>query len=240
MHTYEESPSFDPANIILHHGRLRRYENPLVTLLRPGKELRILKQWAGGTEYAHCGRFRLEFMKRNFARLVKIAPITATYQDVTTCRELYECTDPAHPMTREEDVFWRNEALKCIRDFGIAVESEMPQEYALHNLDAAHFCGPPPAGVSIPLWELVYHDALVVRHLVGPIPSAWGPVFEDMEAGFLRALLTGDSIMVLPQAGSLTDPCYREWLSTVCGVVQRLHGEVAPLEMVDHRFLAED
>jgi hypothetical protein len=241
IHTYLDSPSFDPANLILQQGRLRRYMRRRVEEARSVTSARRpLKQWAGGTEHTHCGSVMLQFAQRNYPRLLEIAPVSGTYLDVITALSLNECSDPNHPMTRSEDAYWRHRLLGYMRSLGIVVDSEMAQEYALQTLDASHFWAAPDIGLPIPLWHLVYHDALICRHFVGPVTSYWGPTAGDYSLTYLRALLLGDSIMVLPKEEFLADSGYRDWLRSIASVVHRLHGEVANQEMVGHEFLTDD
>jgi hypothetical protein len=240
IHTYVDSPSFDPKNLVLQDGRLRRYmRRPLEGGSPVRGEGRPLKQWAGGTEHTHCGPVMSQFARRNYPQLLEIAPISGTYLDVITALSLNECYDPNHPMTRSDDAFWRHKLLDYMRSLGIVVDSEMPQEFALLSLDASHFWDVPPVGVPVPLWQLVYHDALVCKHFVGPIVG-WGPVSAGYSAGFLRALVCGDSIQVLILEEFLHDPGYRKWLAKQASVVRQLHGEVASGEMLAHEFLTDD
>jgi hypothetical protein len=107
-------------------------------------------------------------------------------------------------------------------------------------MDASHFMAAPDVGFPIPLWQLVYHDALVCRHFVGPASAYWGAGASDFSSGFLRALVLGDTIMVLLNGPFLADSHYRSWLRSLCSVIGRVHGEVANQEMIGHRFLTDD
>lgn len=247
IHTYLDSPSFDAENLILDHGRLRRYQSRrdqmiagFISMEEYKKEPGPLKQWMGGTEHLHCGPIMLKFAQRNYPELLMKAPISGTYLDVITAWCLNECYDPNHLMSRQDDAYWRTELLKYVRSLGLVVESEWPEEYALHHMDISHLWIGDEVGVPIPLWQLIYHDALILKHFVGELMSYWGPSNADYVNSFLRALVYGDTIMILLQEENLKDAFYRKWLGSLCKVVHRIHGEVANQEMIDHTFLTED
>ncbi len=240
IHAYLDSPSFDPGNMVLDGGRVRRY--PHRGNMGENFDQRMqFKNWNGGTEYTHCGPAMMKFARRNYPALMETAPFNGTYLDVITRLPLNECYDPDHPMRREDDARNRNELLAYIRSLGIVVDSEMAMEYALANLDTTHLVVPPPVGLPIPFWQLVYHDAIIVKQFVGPNWIDFGdPDPKNYLTAFLRTLVNGDSVMLFPTVDLLKDEHYREWIRTLSSVIQQYHGAMADKELISHQFLTED
>ena len=193
----------------------------LAVMREDGKRPRYTA-WAGGPQSVLCARFALRFLKRTIGEMERHnVNLTAYYLDVFSSVPLDECYDPRHPMTREECAKFRAECLKFLHDKGIAISSEDAAEWALPYLDFVYWVPPPGFGVPVPLFELVYHDAIVVPcNLAGEPESA------------LRCLLYGE----IP----LTSLPYSEKKAARDNFLCRVHKAVATAEMLRHRFLNEE
>jgi len=88
--------------------------------------------------------------------------LTAYYLDVFSADRLQECLDPRHSVTRQECAQLRGECLKYLRQQGLVVSSECGADWAIPYIDAAAYVSSPGIGVAVPLFGLVYHDALIV------------------------------------------------------------------------------
>jgi hypothetical protein len=108
--------------------------------------------------------------------------------------------------------------------------SEEPLDEFVNALDLVHhspdFVGK-LKGVSIPLFELVYHDALL-------IPSYLGKGLYDSQksGGFLYCLLQGNIPYVDYNATE-------EHLALV-SVARELHRDVALFELMSHKFISDN
>ncbi len=153
---------------------------------------------------------------------------------------LDECFHPEHPVSRRECKEFRGKCFDYIRRHWGIVSSEEPADWAIPHLDTVHhapwplFPNPgagPAMGIPIPLFNLVYHDALVIpwssrRNSRGD----WG--HDENSIPFLSGLLNG-GIPYVPwnaDAGKIRE----------ISVMRDLHRKVALEEMVSHEFCSED
>jgi hypothetical protein len=80
-------------------------------------------------------------------------------------------------------------------------------------------------GIPVPLFNLVYHDALLMPWSLGR--GEWGIPEKDL--GYLHALANGG----MPYLGFSPGPEHLRQVRTLCA----LHARVALLEMTRHEFL---
>jgi hypothetical protein len=121
-----------------------------------------------------------------------------------------------------------------VRAWGGVVSSEEPSDWSVRHLDLVHH-GPfalnpnpgkgPAMGIPIPLFNLVYHDALLMPWSLGR--GEWGIPEKDL--GFLHALANGG----MPYLGLHPSPDDLQRVRTLCA----LHRRVALQEMTNHEFL---
>jgi len=150
---YRDSPSWSEAAI------MKRRDGGLV---EGGN-------WAGGQAWLVCSEEGLKYAARpqqNLPRVKELFDPSAYFIDTTFAAPLYECFDPAHPLTRWDDMKYKS-ALSDLSMglFGVH-GSEEGMEWAVPH--AAYFEGmasawaDPPFGLRIPLFELVYHDCIAL------------------------------------------------------------------------------
>ena len=110
----------------------------------------------------------------------------------------------------------------------MVISSEEPIDQLVDSLDlvrhAPYFWGNVP-GANVPLFELVYHDAVLIPHDLG----RGGGHCDKEELGLLHALLQGN-IPYLPLNADEAE------IARV-NIVRRLHMEVACSELLSHRLL---
>lgn len=125
--------------------------------------------WAGGQAWLVCSQEGLKYAARpqqNMPRVKELFRPSAYFIDTTFAAELLECFDPAHPLTRWDDMKYKS----ALSDFSMGLfgahGSEEGMEWAVPH--AAYFegiasaSGDPPYGWRIPLFELVYHDCIAL------------------------------------------------------------------------------
>jgi hypothetical protein len=158
---YHDSPSWN-ENLIMKH--------PDGSLVKGGK-------WWGGRAYLTCSRQALELARRpqNLPAVKKLTEANSYFIDTTYAAGLQECFDPQHPLTRADDMRWKQALSDYARElFGI-FGSEDGREWAiphsdffegLTGVDGTYFHSVEEmkrvGGVSVPLFEIVYRDSIAL------------------------------------------------------------------------------
>jgi hypothetical protein len=216
---YEDAASYDPRHTVLNEDGTR-----------PQHAI-----WFGGRQSILCSSLAPGYVRRNFRELLAHGiKVRGAYLDVFSVVPGDECYSPEHPVTRAESLRFRGECLDFVRSFGGVVSSEEAADWAIPHLDlvhhAPHALDPnpgqgPAAGIPVPLYSLVYHDALFVPWSLGK--GAWG--IPEMDLGFLYGLGNAG----LPYLS--IEPTDEELIKvrTMCA----LHARVGLLELVNHEFL---
>ena len=193
--------------------------------------------WYGGRQSILCPSLAPGHVRKNHTAIrdhgVKLR---GAYLDVFSVVPPEECYQPQHPVTRTECLRYRGECLDSVRAWGGVVSSEEPSDWSVRHLDLVHH-GPfalnpnpgkgPAMGIPIPLFNLVYHDALLMPWSLGR--GEWGTPEKD--PGYLHALANGG----MPYLGLNPGTEHLQQVRTVCA----LHRRVALLEMTRHEFLDE-
>lgn len=125
--------------------------------------------WNGGQAWQVCAVKQVELAARPETNLPKIAELfgpTIYFIDTVFAWPLVTCEDPAHPMTRHDDLVWKSKlCLLAKRYFGL-FGSEEGREWAVPCADYlegifGHQTDSPPGDV-IPLFPLVYSDCVQI------------------------------------------------------------------------------
>ena len=133
--------------------------------------------WAGGQSYIICSLKAVELAKRpqNLAGVKALAGANSYFIDTTFASPLQECFDLAHPLTRADDMKWKQALSDYARQVFGVFGSEDGREWGIphsdffegltgvngtwyHNRKVIEETG----GVSIPLFELVYRDCIAL------------------------------------------------------------------------------
>ena len=216
---YLDAPSYDDRHALLEEGGHR----PLHAT------------WYGGRQSILCQRLAPGYVRRNHRALLDHGVrLRGAYLDVFSVVPPDECHAPEHPVTRSESLRHRGECLDFVRSWGGVVSSEEPSDWSIPHLDLVHH-GPyalnpnpgkgPAMGIPIPLFNLVYHDALLMPWSLDR--GAWG--IPERDLGFLHALGNAG----LPYLSLAPDEAELRRVRTVAA----LHRRVGLLEMTSHRFL---
>lgn len=162
---YRDAPSWDESFI---------QKNADGSLYKGGK-------WAGGRAYFTCAQKAVELAKRpqNLTAVKKLSNANAYFIDTTYAVGLQECFDPKHPLTRWDDMKWKQALSDYSREvFGI-FGSECGREWAIPHADFFegltgvggkyyHYHEPGPAleeklgARVVPLFELVYRECIAL------------------------------------------------------------------------------
>jgi len=153
---YQDAPSWSQEHII---------KNPDGSMLKGGA-------WAGGQCYLICSRKGLELAMRpqNLPAIQKLFAPWCYFIDTTYAVGPRECSDPKHPLDRNQDIAWKSRLSDKARDLFGLFGSECGREWALPHSDffeglvgvggrSFHNLKPETLGAKvIPFWEMIYHD----------------------------------------------------------------------------------
>ena len=156
---YRDARSWNPAFIEKH---------PDGSLIQGGR-------WLGGRAYMVCAPKQLELAQRpqNLPEIHKLFAPWSYFIDTTYAVGPRECSDPNHPVGRNDDIAWKIRLSDYSREmFGI-FGSECGREWALPHSDFFeglvgvsgryfHNLKPEDLGaIVIPFFEMVYHDCQI-------------------------------------------------------------------------------
>ena len=220
---YFDAPTFDINNAITD----ARGEHPQWSV------------WYGGPQTVLCEKLAPDYVRRNYAEFERLGiKIEGSYLDVFSVVALDECINPEHTMTREECVRFRGECFDILTSKGIIPSSEETIDCMLPYIALCHhapfytsqWSDGDAVGIPIPLFNLVYHDAIVIPWF-GSKGSRGGWGIPKNDNGFIHAILNGDTVYCHICSSK---KCI-EFLSPALG----LHSRVATQEMLSHEFLDE-
>ncbi|MBI4557724.1 MAG: hypothetical protein HY706_09080 [Candidatus Hydrogenedentes bacterium] len=194
--------------------------------------------WCGGPQTILSPWFSPGYVRRNHDLFAEHdIKVKGAYLDVFAVVPLEESAQKAHPMTRTECAQHRRECFNLLRARGYVVSSEEPADYLIPSLDLVHhgpyFLDPNPGGgkaigIPIPLFNLVYHDSILLPWSMGE-GGGWG--VPDGDAGRLHCLLNAGLPYLSPGASEEQIAHVKEALA----LAERCNLE----EMVNHEFLDE-
>ena len=207
-------------------------------------------RWAGGPQSYLCATQAPYYVRRNFTELEKHGVhLDGAYLDVFTCNEGDECANPRHRMSRKECYENRKKCFDFLISRGILPSSEEASDWAMKSLVFCHYApysfmlqtpGTEQIGVSVPLFNLVYHDCVIEPWMMEKL--------NDTDDYMLYALLNGGApYLVRDGAYPNIDGAFDSYVrlspeETVkrCKIVSSLHEKVAKEEMVSHAFVNGD
>ena len=192
--------------------------------------------WCGGPQTILSPRFAPEYVRRNHdlfaANGVKVR---GAYLDVFSVVPPEESAQRGQPVTRAECAQYRRQCFDVLRARGYVVSSEEPTDYLVGALDLVHHApywltpgldSGDAIGICVPLFNLVYHDSLLIPWSMGE-GGGWG--IPKSDAGRLHCLLNAGMPYVWPGADDKTIAQVKE----AC----ELNRRCATSEMVNHEFL---
>lgn len=220
---YYDAESFDIENAITDTFGEREYVN----------------YWYGGEQTLLCTKLAQYYLKRNYMIFKELGiDIEGSYLDVFGVVAIRECAHKEHMMTRRESAEYRIKCLEMLDGQGIITSSEEPCDFILPSMALIHHAPfaveeigsyeSEAIGIPIPLFNLVYHDCVVIPWM-GIEGGGWNLPKDDW--GFLHALLNGDTIYY--------DICEKSENIELGKVALDLHKKVCHEEMVKHEFLDE-
>jgi hypothetical protein len=157
----------------------------LVSKNADGK-LTVGGKWAGGRAYITCSQKALELAKRpqNLLAVKQLSQADSYFIDTTYAVGLSECSDKNHPLTKWDDMHWKQALSDYARGVFGSFGSECGREWAIphsdffegftgvsgtyfHNQDLPRQLG----AAVVPLFELVYRDCIAMYGKYGYNPA---------------------------------------------------------------------
>lgn len=227
----------DPLLTVLHDNYQDSYQQapswPRGVIRGPRGELMPGGQWAGGQAYILNARDGLGYARRNWEQLRTLAP-RGMFIDTTTAVQLYQSYEPGNELERAHDLLLKRELLRFYKEQGQVLGSEEGADWGVPFVDWIENRHQHVPGQSIPLWPLVYHDAVFnLRYGESApeqtmfAPSSWLP---DLLWGYplLWAIKHLDQWRAEQTAFTASLPVDR-WIA-----------RIGTEDMRDHRYLSED
>lgn len=218
---YLDAPSYDEGLLLLREDGTRHIED----------------SWAGGRNALMCATRAMDYIKRNNAFLAAagLAP-DGCYLDVFSAVSGDECYHPAHRMSRTACLRHRRECFEYIRQNVGIVSSEEAADWAIRSLHLVHHttwavdANYDNFAITLPLFALVYHDALIVPFETGRQRGSYYYTKNDLP--FLHALISA-GMPYLPIDATAED-------AAAVKIAAELHGRAALSEMIGHQLLDPD
>lgn len=218
---YLDAPSYDPQFAV------REEDSKLPAQAFPGSrfgdskngDIPMMRHWDGGRQAYLNNRFWLGHLMKNYQLFFDhgITP-QGIYLDVIGYVPPDEDFNPEHPTTRTEAMAGRAACMNWSRhNLGI-VASEAGADWVIPYVDVINQSGGGSKAILVPLYNLVYHDAVIVSYGV-----------RDQQS-LLRGILNG-GVPELPITA--TD----EKTLSLMRQMMALHKRVGLLEMTKHEFL---
>ncbi len=192
--------------------------------------------WCGGPQTILAPRFAPGYVRQNHDLFAANGVrVRGAYLDVFAVVPLEESVQLTHPTTRSECARYRRECFDLLRSRGYVVSSEEPADYLVPALDLVHhgpyatypnIGGGEACGIPIPLFSLVYHDAILLPWEMGP-DGGWG--IPKGDSGRLHCLLHAG----LPYLGPGADAAELERVREAAAWARHC----AFAEMTSHEFL---
>ena len=127
--------------------------------------------WCGGKQSFLCPSLAPAYVMRNHQLLLNQGiKVKGAYLDVFSVLPPDECFSTEHPVTRTECLKYRAQCFNYVRSRLGVISSEEPSDWSIPYLDLVHhgpysldpyFDDGIAMGIAIPLFNLVYHDALI-------------------------------------------------------------------------------
>jgi hypothetical protein len=192
-------------------------------------------EWPGGEQSILCSLLAPAYVQRNHRALREHGiHLDGSYLDVFSVVPGDECYNPMHPASRADSLRARARCFNIIRAMEGIVSSEEPTDWSIPYIDLCHHApfaldpnpgGGPAIGIPIPLFDLVYHDAILIPWTM--TKGGWG--IPNGDWGYLHALLHGGLPYVSEAAGDEEITRVR----TAAALARR----VGLSEMLSHEFL---
>jgi len=183
--------------------------------------LPLMRHWDGGTQAYLNARFQLGHLLKNYQLLFDHKISTqGIYIDVVGYVPPDQDFNPEHPTSHSEAMQAQIAMLNWSRQKLGIVATESGADWVMPYVDVVNSSGGGSKAILVPLYNLVYHDAVIVSFSTRD------------EKALLQGLLFGG----VPEM-SVTQNAVPEKTIKLVQAMMKLHKRVALLEMTKHEFL---
>ena len=218
---YQESPSFP-------HG---------VNITAQGKPMRG-GYWEGGQSYILNSRDALDYARRNWEHIQTLGA-GKIYSDTITTQYLFESYEHGNTLSRTQDEVCKQELMAFWKSQGLLLASEEGADFGIPYVDSAdtqHMRSIGEDAVSVPLWPLVFHDAVFSGRHNTTVPDKSGAPHIPW---YLPNMLWGYYTMwAVPGEDESRDGWKQGFRESL--FVEDWHARIGLADMQNHRFLSED
>jgi len=235
----------DPYTVGLHDNYQDIYAHnpsfPKGVIRNVKRELLAGGYWAGGQAYILNSRDGVNYAQRNWEKIKTLRP-RAMFIDTTSAVQCYESFEPGNTLTRAQDVQNKQELLGFFKSHGVVLGSEEGADFAIPFVDWVENRHARVPGESVPLWSLVFHDAVASgRYLNDDADSAsWmgGAVIGEGYPQSLVDMLWGYFLLT-----SVKDVA--SWQKQKQNLKATYHADewfrsISAAAMTEHKFLSGD
>jgi len=228
----------DPLTVAVHDNYQDIYAQsaswPKGVVRTPSGEPMPGGYWAGGQAYILNSRDSVAYLRRNWEQLGTL-PLRAVYCDTTTAVQFYESYEGGNSQTRSQDEEQKIALLDFYKQQGVVLGSEGGSDFGVPFTDfLLPFGQERIPGETIPLWPLVYHDA-VLSYAVSDATTA---SLEKLRREWLVQMLWGYQCRWYFSSQAEWDQSKTAFQESF--IVDRWHERIGTSEMISHRFLSDN
>lgn len=127
--------------------------------------------WRGGRAYIQCTSEAIKYARRDIPKIAKMVGRGSIYIDVLASAAFSECHSLVHPVSRRQDAAARRRLMKFVRArMGSLASEALPHDVTADLVDLGAYMSTAlesefprnvEKAVTIPLWQLVYHDSVL-------------------------------------------------------------------------------
>jgi hypothetical protein len=225
---YTDAPSYDSQFAIHEENDALPAKAAFGSRFGDGKEgsIPFMRHWDGGKQSYLNARFQPGHLRKNYQLFFEhgIQP-QGIYIDVIGYVPPDEDFNPEHPTTRSDAMRSQAEMLQWSRQHLGVTATEAGSDWVIPYVDIINQSGGVGKCVPVPLYNLVYHDAVLVSYGAGRTGG---------EKNLLLGILCG-GVPELPASSESN-----ETAMSLIKQMAALHKRVALLEMTHHEFLNAD
>lgn len=231
----------DPITVALHDNYQDMYDHvpswPVGIIRRKDGRLMRGGYWAGGQAYILNARDGLEYAQRNWEQLSRLGP-RAMFLDTASAVQVYQSYEAGNLLTRAQDMHYKQSLLQFFKSKGLALGSEEGADFAIPYADWFENRHVRTPRETIPIWPLVFHDAVLCGRYTNSDIWAQGGAARNPYPEWLLDMLWG--YFLISSAHN-----FNQWPKAAEHIRNTLHvdrwfSHVATSVMVDHHFLTSD
>ena len=223
---YVDAPSYDPQFAIHEEDTTSVPKAFAGSRFGDSKEgfIPFMRHWDGGKQTYLNARFQLGHLLKNYQLFFDhgIRP-QGIYIDVVGYVPPDEDFNPEHPTTRTDAMKGQTAMLNWSRHNLGVVATEAGSDWAIPFVDTINQSGGGSKAILVPLYQLVYHDAVIIS-------------YSPRDQKSLLLGLLGGGVPEMPVVWTGVD----EKTLALMRQMTALHARVGLLEMTKHEFLDKD